>query len=110
MSKYSIVVPAYNEEATLRLFYQATVPAFETLNEEFEIIFVNDGSTDTTQEILAELAKADKRIKVCRFSRNFGRISASWIWAYKPSREPYLTSSSVAVLGPTPGTPGILSE
>lgn len=76
MSKYSIVVPAYNEEATLRLFYQTTVPAFETLNEEFEIIFVNDGSTDTTQEILAELAKADERIKVCRFSRNFGQQAA----------------------------------
>ena len=76
MSKYSIVVPAYNEEATLRLFYQATVPAFETLNEEFEIIFVNDGSTDTTQEILAELAKKDERVKVCRFSRNFGQQAA----------------------------------
>ncbi|MBO5240862.1 MAG: glycosyltransferase family 2 protein [Clostridia bacterium] len=76
MSKYSIVVPAYNEEATLRLFYEATVPAFETLNEEFEIIFVNDGSTDRTQEILAELAKQDARVKVCRFSRNFGQQAA----------------------------------
>lgn len=76
MSKYSIVVPAYNEEATLRLFYEATVPAFETLNEEFEIIFVNDGSTDGTQEILAGLAKKDGRVKVCRFSRNFGQQAA----------------------------------
>ena len=76
MSKYSIVVPAYNEEASLQLFYKATVPAFETLNEEFEIIFVNDGSTDATQEILAKLAKADKRVKVCRFSRNFGQQAA----------------------------------
>ena len=76
MSKYSIVVPAYNEEETLRLFYEATVPAFETLNEEFEIIFVNDGSTDNTQEILTELAKQDERVKVCRFSRNFGQQAA----------------------------------
>ena len=76
MSKYSIVVPAYNEESTLRLFYEATVPAFETLNEEFELIFVNDGSTDSTQEILAELAKQDERVKVCRFSRNFGQQAA----------------------------------
>ncbi len=76
MSKYSIVVPAYNEEATLRLFYEAVVPAFEALNEEFEMIFVNDGSTDTTQEILAELAKKDERVKVCRFSRNFGQQAA----------------------------------
>ena len=76
MSKYSIVVPAYNEEATLRLFYQAAVPVFETLNEEFEMIFVNDGSTDKTGEILTELARQDKRVKVCRFSRNFGQQAA----------------------------------
>ena len=76
MSKYSIVVPAYNEEETLRLFYEATVPAFESLNEEFELIFVNDGSTDRTQEILTALAGQDKRVKVCRFSRNFGQQAA----------------------------------
>ena len=76
MSKYSIVVPAYNEEESLRLFYETTVPAFETLNEEFEMIFVNDGSTDATQEILTVLAEQDKRVKVCRFSRNFGQQAA----------------------------------
>lgn len=76
MSKYSIVVPAYNEEESLRFFYEASVSAFETLNEEFEIIFVNDGSTDATQEILAEIAKKDERVKVCRFSRNFGQQAA----------------------------------
>ena len=76
MSKYSIVVPAYNEEESLRLFYETTVPAFETLNEEFEMIFVNDGSTDATQEILTALAEQDKRVKVCRFSRNFGQQAA----------------------------------
>ncbi|MBQ8308949.1 MAG: glycosyltransferase family 2 protein [Clostridia bacterium] len=76
MAKYSIVVPAYNEEKTLRLFYGAVVPVFESLREDFEIVFVNDGSTDKTQEILSELASSDKRIKVCRFSRNFGQQAA----------------------------------
>lgn len=76
MAKYSIVVPAYNEEKTLRLFYGAVVPVFESLREDFEIVFVNDGSTDKTQEILSELASGDKRIKVCRFSRNFGQQAA----------------------------------
>ena len=76
MIKYSIVVPAYNEEATLKLFYNATMPVLEQLNEPFEVIFVNDGSTDKTQEILETLAKADNRVKVCRFSRNFGQQSA----------------------------------
>ncbi len=76
MTKYSIVVPAYNEEKALRLFYGAVVPIFESLREDFEIIFVNDGSTDKTQEILVELARADKRVKVCRLSRNFGQQAA----------------------------------
>ena len=76
MSKYSIIVPAYNEEKTLQLFYKAVTPLFDSLQEEYEIIFVNDGSTDGTQTVLQELAAADKRVKVCAFSRNFGQQAA----------------------------------
>ena len=76
MTKYSIVVPAYNEEKSLQLFYDAVTPMMEQLNEEYEIIFVNDGSTDKTQEVLETLAKQDERVKVCRFSRNFGQQPA----------------------------------
>ena len=76
MAKYSIIVPAYNEEKSLHLFYEAVTPIFESLGEEYEMIFVNDGSRDGTREILIELAKADKRIKVCSFSRNFGQQAA----------------------------------
>ena len=76
MSKYSIVVPAYNEEKSLRLFYDAVTPLMESLNEEYEMIFINDGSRDATKEILKQLAAADKRVKVCNFSRNFGQQAA----------------------------------
>lgn len=76
MVKYSIIVPAYNEEKSLRLFYNAVTPLFESLNEEYEMIFINDGSRDATKEILGELAAADKRVKVCNFSRNFGQQAA----------------------------------
>ncbi len=76
MPKYSIVVPAYNEEKTLRLFYDAVTPLFASLGEEYELIFVNDGSMDATKEILDELAVQDKRVKVCHFSRNFGQQAA----------------------------------
>ena len=48
----------------------------ESLQEEFEIIFVNDGSRDATKEILKELAAKDSRVKVCSFSRNFGQQAA----------------------------------
>ena len=76
MPKYSLVVPAYNEEKSLPLFYEAVVPMMESLQEEFEIIFVNDGSRDATKEILKELAAKDSRVKVCSFSRNFGQQAA----------------------------------
>ena len=76
MSKYSLVVPAYNEEKSLPLFYKAVTPLMESLNEEFEIIFINDGSRDSTRDILAGLAAEDSRVKVCNFSRNFGQQAA----------------------------------
>ena len=76
MAKYSIIVPAYNEEKSLQLFYDAVTPIFESLQEEYEIIFVNDGSRDRTREILKELATKDKRVKACSFSRNFGQQAA----------------------------------
>lgn len=76
MAKYSIIVPAYNEEKSLRLFYDAVTPMFEGLQEEYEIIFINDGSRDATKEILSTLCCADKRVKACHFSRNFGQQAA----------------------------------
>lgn len=76
MAKYSIIVPAYNEEKSLQLFYDAVTPLFESLQEEYEMIFINDGSKDKTKEILTDLATKDKRVKVCHFSRNFGQQAA----------------------------------
>ena len=76
MVKYSIIVPAYNEEKSLRLFYDAVTPMMEGLQEEYEIIFINDGSRDATKEILDGLAEEDKRVKACHFSRNFGQQAA----------------------------------
>ncbi|MBQ8294913.1 MAG: glycosyltransferase [Clostridia bacterium] len=76
MVKYSIIVPAYNEEKSLQLFYDAVTPLMGGLQEEYEIIFVNDGSRDATKQILNDLAEKDKRVKVCHFSRNFGQQAA----------------------------------
>ncbi len=76
MAKYSIIVPAYNEEKSLQLFYDAGTPIMESLGEEYEIIIVNDGSRDATKEILDGLAEKDKRVKACHFSRNFGQQPA----------------------------------
>jgi dolichol-phosphate mannosyltransferase len=70
----SVVVPVYFEEAVIREFHRRTVSALALLEPEFkiELIFVNDGSTDRTLEILIELREQDPRIRIIHFSRNFG--------------------------------------
>lgn len=70
----SIVVPCYNEEATLRTLYEELNKVSFNLTEfAFEYIFVNDGSKDTTLLILKEWADEDERVKYLSFSRNFGK-------------------------------------
>ncbi len=74
----SVVVSVYNEELVLREFYQETGKILKTLPEnwDYELIFVNDGSRDTSIQILRELADQDARVKVVNFSRNFGHEAA----------------------------------
>jgi len=72
----SVVVPCYNEESTIDKFYAACAPVLEKSGYDFEIIFVNDGSSDKSEEILKALAGKDDRVKVISFSRNFGQQAA----------------------------------
>lgn len=78
MDKISIVVPCYNEEQALPLFYKETERIindnFE--NIEIEYILVNDGSKDNTVSVIRELAKQDKKVRYISFSRNFGKEAA----------------------------------
>lgn len=70
----SVVVPCYNEEESLPLFYRKINDIAEEMKEqEFEFLFINDGSRDATLEILKELHRKDKRVRFCSFSRNFGK-------------------------------------
>ena len=78
MEKISIIVPCYNEETALPLFYeelQKNIKSFGN-NVSFEILFVNDGSKDHTLSVIKDLAKKDSNIKFISFSRNFGKESA----------------------------------
>lgn len=69
----SVVVPVYNESAVLGMFYDRTVRALEALRDvEFELIFVDDGSADDSFSQLSMLAAHDSRVRVVKFSRNFG--------------------------------------
>lgn len=72
----SVVVPCYNEEATVKSFYDACVPVLDGSGYSFEIIFVDDGSSDGTFAEIESLAKSDERVKAISFSRNFGQQAA----------------------------------
>ena len=74
--KISLVVPVYNEEDAIPIFYKA-VREYDALNKfEVEIVFVNDGSKDGTENIINALALADPLVKPLSFTRNFGKEPA----------------------------------
>jgi len=72
MRKYSTIIPIYNEEKTLQELYTRLTNVMEKLTTDYEIIFVNDGSTDKSFEVIKGLRQKDKRVKTLNFSRNFG--------------------------------------
>ena len=74
--KISAVVSVYNEELSLRHFYQVTSEILEKCAWDYEIVFVNDGSQDKSMEILTEFAQANEKVKVVNFARNFGHEAA----------------------------------
>lgn len=69
---YSIVIPVYNEEEVVDECYKQMKEVMDSLKESYELIFVNDGSSDRTGEILRQYCKKDSRVKLIDFSRNFG--------------------------------------
>ena len=72
--KISIMVPCYNEETVLPEFYKRTSAVIDGIaGYDFEFVFVNDGSSDGTLEILQKMRKMDKRVSYINLSRNFGK-------------------------------------
>jgi glycosyltransferase involved in cell wall biosynthesis len=72
----SIVIPLYNEEKTVEPLYAQLKAALEGTGREYEIIIVDDGSTDGSFDVLKRLYEDDERLKVIRFRRNFGQTAA----------------------------------
>ena len=72
----SVVVPLYNEEESLRPLYGAITNAVAPLGVSYEIVFVDDGSRDATVRIADEIARADARVCLVKFRRNYGQTPA----------------------------------
>jgi glycosyltransferase involved in cell wall biosynthesis len=74
--KVSLIVPVFNEEQAINLFYQAVRRELRLDRTEVEIVFINDGSSDRTVEQATALAQADDQVVLINFSRNFGKEPA----------------------------------
>ncbi|OQX55413.1 MAG: glycosyltransferase [Candidatus Aminicenantes bacterium 4484_214] len=72
----SIVVPFFNEEANIKELYQRLKRVLDRLQLAYELIFVDDGSTDRTPTILHQLYENDERVKIIRLRKNFGQTAA----------------------------------
>ena len=72
----SIIVPCFNEEETIPLFYAEMEKIKSQIDDNFEYIFVNDGSKDRTLQVLRDLNQVDKSVHYLSFSRNFGKEAA----------------------------------
>jgi glycosyltransferase involved in cell wall biosynthesis len=73
---YSVVVPLYNEELVIYESYKRLKGVMDSVKENYEIIFINDGSRDATRDIVEKICGNDEKIKLINFSRNFGHQCA----------------------------------
>ena len=76
MPKYSIVVPFHNEEENVTVLYARLKQVMEQVGDSFELVLVDDGSSDRTYKLLEEIAAVDSRVLVVKLRRNFGQTSA----------------------------------
>lgn len=77
MDKISIIVPCYNEEEMIPIFYKEFSKTTKKLKKvEFEVIYINDGSTDNSLKEMKQLSKEENNVKYISFSRNFGKEAA----------------------------------
>lgn len=73
----SIVIPCFNEEEAIPIFYEETLKFLKTMQfSSFEFVFIDDGSSDRTLEVLKEISAKDKSVHFVSFSRNFGKEAA----------------------------------
>lgn len=85
---YSVVIPARNEEASIRPLYEALRLVMEKLGA-FEVIFIDDGSEDGTLRVMQQLRAGDPRVKIIQFRRSFGQ-TAAWSAGFDRARGEYV--------------------
>lgn len=98
--KISLVLPSWNEEETIPAFYEELSKTMDKMNMvQFELIFINDGSTDNTIKIIRELALKDDRVRYINFSRGFGK-EAGMLAGLEAATGDYITVMDVDLQEP----------
>lgn len=87
----SIIAPVFNEEESLEFFYKRLSTELNKILKDYEIIFIDDGSTDNSFNILKELSKKDKSIKMFSFRKNYGKAEALMFGFQKAAGETIVT-------------------
>ena len=106
MDKIAVLIPCYNEEEALPVYYREMSRIMkEMADTEFELLFVDDGSTDRTLGILKEMNENDARCRYLSFSRNFGKEAALYA-GLKNAQGEYVATMDVDMQDP----PGLLPE
>ena len=78
LKKISIIIPCYNEQESLPIFYKEAKKVLEGMKYQYELVFINDGSKDETINILKNYGSQDEHVKYISFSRNFGKEAAMY--------------------------------
>ncbi|HLX12457.1 MAG TPA: glycosyltransferase [Bacteroidota bacterium] len=107
-SEISIIVPLYNEEQSLKELYEQIRSALHR-SGNYEIIFVDDGSTDGSARVLHDLRHRDKRVKIIRFRRNFGKSAALSV-GFQNARGEYVITMDADLQDDPAEIPSLINE
>ncbi len=87
----TFVIPTYNEEPSLRILYEQIAANANATGHDYEVIFIDDGSSDGSFALLEELHRQDKRVRVIQFRRNYGKAAALQVGFSKAEGEVIFT-------------------
>ena len=105
----SLVIPCFNEEEAIPIFYNETVKVLKGMDIDYEFLFIDDGSKDKSLERMAELAKKDDKVFYYSFSRNFGKEAAMYA-GLKNAKGDYVTIMDVDLQDPPALLPEMLDK
>ncbi len=108
LADISVVIPLYNEEQSLRELYDQLRDALQR-SGRYEIIFVDDGSTDGSMRVLHDLRNRDKRVKIVSFRRNFGKSAALSV-GFKHAKGEYIITMDADLQDDPAEIPALINE